>query len=421
MFFLLFFLVLAVLKVGCLLLMRKSAIKTPAWAFPLSLVGAVLGGGSVLGAAEEAYRFGWAFLLYPLGFGVGFVALGLLTGRRLRRLGLSTVAGVFERVYASLALKRGASLISIVSLFLILVVQILGTKKMLFALGLESATLFGAMWGLIFLYVILGGFRAVIMTHLVQTLFFIALLLGIGVWLFFSQPPLTPLNVTSLSSSTMTGWLLMPAFYFLISQDLAQRCLSAPSGRTIVWGSVIAGVAIFVIMAIPVYIGHLAHELGITSSSEASVFLLVLDATLPAWIQPVVCAGLVAAIMSTAGSLLHAIGANLTHDFSVNRSVSVCVAVSAVIIGWLGHNIIELAILGYELSICTLFVPIFLALYRQKGGGRSALVAMLIGGVALLVFRLFPIPCYQLVSLFLASLAFLVTESTGKRIANARA
>src|SRR4051812_25882927 len=71
--------------------------------FPLlmTFVATQIGGGLVLGAAQEAYQFGWSVLLYPLGACLGFVVLALGIGKKLARFSVSTVAELLEVVYGS--------------------------------------------------------------------------------------------------------------------------------------------------------------------------------------------------------------------------------------------------------------------------------------------------------------------------------
>src|SRR5205085_2768431 len=64
-----------------------------------------VGGGLVLGAAEEAYRFGWSVLLYPLGASIGLIILGAGIGKKLAQFNVSTVAQILEVVYGSKQLK----------------------------------------------------------------------------------------------------------------------------------------------------------------------------------------------------------------------------------------------------------------------------------------------------------------------------
>src|SRR5688572_12044172 len=93
-----------------------------------------VGGGLILGSAEEAYQWGWPVLLYPLGQALGLIVLGSGIGSKLAQFKISTVAELFEVVYGSLALRKVASLLSVVSLFMILVAQLVASHKFLVSL-----------------------------------------------------------------------------------------------------------------------------------------------------------------------------------------------------------------------------------------------------------------------------------------------
>jgi SSS family solute:Na+ symporter len=131
-----------------------------------------VGGGVVLGASEEAYRYGWPVLFYPLGGALGLMLLGAGLGRKLASFNVSTVAELFEVVYGSKALRKFASMLSIVSLFLILIAQVIGSRKFLVSMGMSNPYLFVGFWALIIYYTAKGGFKAVISTDLVQAAFF---------------------------------------------------------------------------------------------------------------------------------------------------------------------------------------------------------------------------------------------------------
>ena len=47
--------------------------------FPLMMtfLATQVGGGLILGSAEEAYQFGWSVLFYPLGAALGLLLLGI--------------------------------------------------------------------------------------------------------------------------------------------------------------------------------------------------------------------------------------------------------------------------------------------------------------------------------------------------------
>lgn len=80
--------------------------------FPLMMtfIAFLVGGGLVLGSAEEAYRYGWSVILYPLGACLGLVILACGIGKRMMQFPVSTIAQVLEIGYGSTKLKKVASL-----------------------------------------------------------------------------------------------------------------------------------------------------------------------------------------------------------------------------------------------------------------------------------------------------------------------
>src|ERR1700733_14208846 len=61
--------------------------------FPLMMtfLATQVGGGVILGAADEAYQFGWPVILYPLGAALGLILLGCGVGRKLAEFKVSTI------------------------------------------------------------------------------------------------------------------------------------------------------------------------------------------------------------------------------------------------------------------------------------------------------------------------------------------
>src|SRR5262245_59394829 len=112
-------------RAGYFLVSRKLGF----WPLTMTLIATLIGGGSTLGAAEEAYRHGWIIFLYPLGGSLGFVLLALGLSKRLNRFKIATIAEIMEVAYKSRNLRKIASLLSIIALTAILVGQIIAARK----------------------------------------------------------------------------------------------------------------------------------------------------------------------------------------------------------------------------------------------------------------------------------------------------
>ena len=68
-------------------------------------------------------------MLYGFGLSLGLIVLSLGVGSSFRRLEVVTIPEIFEKVYNAPRLRQISSVISIISLFLILVAICLSTKK----------------------------------------------------------------------------------------------------------------------------------------------------------------------------------------------------------------------------------------------------------------------------------------------------
>lgn len=399
--------------------------------FPLmmTLVATQIGGGLILGSAEEAYRFGWYVLLYPLGASLGLFLLSMGIGKRMSQFKVSTVAQLFEVVYRSKRLKQLASILSITSLFFILIAQVIASKKFMLSLGVDQNIIFLAFWAIVILYTVVGGLKAVVATDIIQALFFITVFaVGFGYTLYGSSFSFSEIVTAGLSdnfdfnSSKLCGWLLMPLFFMVIEQDMGQRCFAAKSGKTVSWACGCAAIFTLVVCFIPVYYGILGQSLGVDVRAGSSVFMAVIRASTNPTIVAFIGCAILAAIISTADSLINAISSNLSQDFelqwlkrpnSVKASqwVTCSIAISALFTSFFFNNVVDLLILSYELSVSCLFVPVFAALFIRQGNIVSATSAIALGALGFVVFRLYPIEFpKELASLGLSLIGYSVGE-----------
>jgi SSS family solute:Na+ symporter len=376
--------------------------------FPLMMtfLATQVGGGLVLGSAEEAYKFGWPVLLYPLGASLGLIFLSLGLGRKLAQFKVSTVAQLFEVVYGSAFLRKIASSLSILSLFMIFVAQVIASNKFMISLGIDSKICFILFWGIVILYTSLGGLKAVVATDVIQAGFFIVVFfLTIGYIYFNSDVSTIPLldigssqNTFEFNASKLFGWLFMPLLFMVIEQDMGQRCFAADSPRTVSKATLAAGFLTIALTAIPVFFGVWAKASGLNIAPGASVFMTMIQKTTTPVLSALVACAILAAIISTADSLINAIGSNLSQDFQlplfnpdkirVSQFISVGIALSGIAFSFYFDNIVDVLIQSYELSVSCLFAPIFMALFNRKGNVLSALLSISLGAIGFILFKM---------------------------------
>lgn len=442
--FTLFIIILCLLQLVCLLVGKRSskglqnqqdyflAGKAVRF-FPLMMtfVATQVGGGLVLGSAEEAFRFGWVVLLYPLGQVLGFVLLACGIGKRLAQFQVSTVAQLFEVVYQSSFLKRIASLLSIISLFMILVAQVIASQKFMISLGLNNDWLFIAFWGIVVIYTVLGGLKAVVSIDIVQAIFFLGIFaIGFGYILslenvsFFHLVSSMGSNETiETISSKWSSWLLMPLLFMVIEQDMAQRCFAARSPAVVSRAAGYAALCTLSVSLIPIYIGVLGKTLGIEVPNGSSVFITIVKTVTNPVITALIGCAVLAVIISTAVSLINAVGSNLTQDFSLfntgnekgvrlSRLVTAGIGTGSIFFSYYFDNVVNLLIQSYELSVCCLFIPIFAALFKKQGNLISAGLSISFGTIGFLFFHLVSVDFpKEIASIFLSLAGYCAGEA----------
>ncbi len=391
--------------------------------FPLMMtfVGVIVGGGVVLGAAEEAFLYGWPVFLYPLGGAIGLMILGTGIGRRLAELPVTTVAQICELVYGSSRLKKVASALSMISLFMILLGQIIASSKFLISLGINSTPLFVSFWMIVIIYTVQGGLKAVISTDLVQALLFITVFLFCFGYVLYFEPgvasiPLPQIENLGPVTSKLTGWLLMPLFFMVIEQDIAQRCFAGSSPKTVTRAAFAAGICTLILSIVPVFFGIVARSMQLEVPQGGSVLMSTIIETTNPLISALVGCAILAAIISTATALINAISSNLFSDFKIAsvksissirivRGSSFLISMAAIIFAFYFDNIVDVLIQSYELSVSCLFIPIFIALFNKQGNALSAWLAMLCGALGFVLFRIYPIEFPKEVASILLSLS----------------
>lgn len=416
--------------------------------FPLlmTLIATQIGGGIILGSAEEAYRYGWYVLLYPLGTSLGLFVLALGIGKRMMQFPISTVAQLFEVVYGSTKLRKVASILSIVSLFLILIAQVIASKKFMMSLGVEQNLLFVAFWGIVILYTVTGGLKAVVATDIIQAAFFIGVFVVCFGYSFFMAPEGT---MTAMSAGTgqdfefdatkLCGWLMMPLLFMVIEQDMGQRCFAAESGKVVSLASGFAALCTILICVVPLFYGILGKSLSISVPEGSSVLMTVIRETTTPTLTAFVGVAVLAAIISTADSLINAISSNLTQDFNIQmfksdkgvsstKWITFVIAIASLLCSYAFNNVVDLLVLSYELSVSALFVSIFAALMLRRGNKISAVYSILLGAISFLILRFIPISFpKEVASLALSALGFglgelqvwlLTKESTELKVQN---
>jgi SSS family solute:Na+ symporter len=129
-------------------------------------------------------------------------------------------------------------------------------------------------------------------------------------------------------------------------------------------------------------------------------------------------AAILAAIISTADSLINAVSSNISEDFlpkssnvRIAQMITAGLGLLGLIMSYGFSNIVDILIQSYELSVSCLLVPVAFALFKREGNFLSAALAMLFGLVAFTFFKFLSLDWpREIVSIFFSGLGFAIGE-----------
>ncbi len=369
----------------------------------LTLIATQLGAGMIFGTAAQSYAQGIKGIAYVMGMAIGLIILGLGVGGRLRALNISTTAELFETKYGSQTLRRFAAIISILTMGGILAAQIVASRQLFATMFTISPVWLVMFWIAIIGYTTFGGIKAIVATDVLQVFMIVIIFTAV----LFYIVPIAELG-TVLSSQPLTiegplfsdgffAALIAPVLFSLIEQDLAQRCFAAKTKRVATTSALLAAGFLLLYAFVPIILGMYAKLSGITFAQGQSPLVLLFQSKLSTLGMTLVACALLAAICSTADSLLGAASSNLIADFwpsqsrfslTFSRIMSLLLGISALVIAFNFDDVIGIIVKSYEISISALFVPLIIAMFVKAPSKLGAKLSVTFGVLAFIMVNL---------------------------------
>jgi solute:Na+ symporter, SSS family len=370
-------------------------------ALTMTLVATQLGSNFLLVSSTGAYRSGLWGLAYPLGMSFGFLILGLGFASKLRSFNVGTTAQLFETIYKSRLLRKVASIISIASLWGILLSLVIASKILLASMGICNPIILLLFWATLIVYTVMGGFKAVVLTDIYQVMMIVIVFAGLWGFSVFTDLfngitlPFIATNITfdsqTFSYARILSLFIAPAMFSLIEQDLAQRFFSARTKKIAVISALSASLFLIIFSLIPIYFGMKARALGLHVSASQNPLIEVMNLISHPLIAVLGLCAIAAALTSTADSILCAVSSHAAQDFSdskkgvgitTSRIITFIVGISALGASYVvGSGIEKVLVSSYQFAIATLFIPLFACFFIAKPSKKSAFFAMTFGAL----------------------------------------
>jgi SSS family solute:Na+ symporter len=345
-----------------------------------SMLASTIGGGITIGTVQNASRIGFPAFWFVAAGGIAHFLQGLLLSRKVRESEALTMADLADKTAGTNA-RMLVSLIVMVTWTGIAAAQFTAAARILTTLiGVEHSVGVAVAAAFIIVYTLIGGQKSVLRTDLFQFGFLAIAVLATLAFLYIGRPPAAGSVRIDLFNARfgpldLVYYVVVMGGSYFICPMMFSRILSADTPNNARTSSFLSGVGMFAFAFVLVFIG-----LWVTASGFDPGKLDPLNALAKSEIPPVLGAllvlGLLAAILSTADTVLITAAGIIENDLIKRASVSgvrfwtVAVGAVAAAIALFQKDVIAALMKTYNGYTAGLVPALFVALVfaRFRGG-----------------------------------------------------
>ena len=408
-----------------------------------SLLATIVGGSATVGMAGLGFTQGLTGAWWLLVGSIGLVVLGLFFAEKVRRFGLYTLPELVEKQYDG-RMALAASGLIVIAWMGIIAGQIVAAGKIMSVLGIGSPILWMVLFSIVFIvYTVVGGQYAVIRTDTLQTVIIFAGIFG-GLALLLSRLGGLSGLISSLSpeqfafplssqfgAKELITFLLLVGLTYVVGPDMYSRLFCAKDSRTarvsVFWTALLIIPFAFCITLIGMGASALFPQI-----SPEQAFPTVINEVFSPLLGGIVLAALLCAVMSSADTCLLTASTILTMDvirpfkpslserkiLSLSRWGIVVLGLCSLLLALTLKGVINALLFAYTIYTCGLILPVLAGFYknRLRVTTMGALVAIIGGGSAALISKLFDIKYLDLGGLLISGLLLFMVSFINNRI-----
>ena len=286
-----------------------------------SIIASKIGAGTVMTFVALVYLYGYSAIWYFVGASAGYIFFIFFAGY-LKKMSHNqkfyTLSDYFFFKFGSTVGFVSSSIVLVYTLLLLLVQLIGGAKAVMHLSGLSFSTSILLLIVTILIYIILGGFNAVVKTDVVQLIsivFILGLLVFVLTKAFDRQLISSALTVDkSLPLKSSVSFFIFGILMPFSAIDLWQRIFAARNLKT-VQRSLVISALIYILIGILLCIAGLAISLRLHDIDPDLALLEGFTTLFPSGLAGLSLVFFFAAIMSSADSYLFACSSIIVHDF----------------------------------------------------------------------------------------------------------
>lgn len=394
--------------------------KIPASHVGMSIVATDVGGGFSIGLGGLGFVMGLSgsWLLFT-GLAGAWLAAVLIIPKVKKidaKYGMLTYPDFLRHHYGE-KVAAAAALISAIGYLGFTGAQILAGAKLAAGTVFSDITFLDPlhfsmyiMAGIVLVYTVLGGIKAVIYTDTIQWAVLLTGLMFFGIPFTFIEAggwqqltnnlPPEFFSLGNVSAVQLINWFFTIVPIWFIAMTLYQRIYACKDEKEAKKAFYIAGVLEYPLMAfLGVFLGMAARVFFPDAEPEMAMPMLLKN-VLPVGITGIVIAAYFSAIMSTADSCLIASSGNFVNDLierfflkgksdqftmKLSQIVTLIIGALTLVIAASFSSVLDIILQAYSFMVAGLFVPTLGAYFWKKSHSTAAFAAMIIGGGGTLI------------------------------------
>lgn len=281
---------------------------------------AVLGGEMLIAQAALAYSMGFGAFWFWAGLALGMILLGL-AAPKIKTIGdtygLINLSEYFGHRWGKLS-RYLVALIIFITFFALLALQFIAVGTIISPLFNVSYSLVVIVSGLVVLaYLLLGGYKAVVATDLLQAILMFVLFVGLIFFIDFGDINFTE-SLLTISPAIFIAFLALGIFLSFSSADIWQRIYSARTNK-------IARSSLFTVTTLFLVFGFCMTLVGVVARNRFAnlnpndAFYYGLFQLLPPWLLGAAIVMVLATIMSTIDTEVYLVASSIARDFIAQR------------------------------------------------------------------------------------------------------
>ncbi len=382
-----------------------------------TLIAANLGAGSTVGVTALAYKFGLSAWWWIGSAGIGSIILAYIIGPKIWKISqehnLFTLSDYLDFRYSKI-FSGLLSLMMAVGTLALFSGQLLGIAWILEAVA-DVPKFYGIICGAVVttLYFTAGGLLSSAFVNIIEVAiiilgFIVALpfvLKYSGGWSGISSSINNEsyFDFFGMGSTAIIGYIVMLVPSFFISPGLIGKVFAAKDERSIKIGTALNGLVQLIFAVIPVIIGMAAFANFPDLKNPDTALPIAMKNMMPFYVALLALAGIFAAEVSTADTVLYMLAGALTNDiykrfFNPNisdekllkysRVISFSCGIIGVLFALKLENIISALTIFYSLMSVSLAAPLIFGLFVKRASNFGAILSAVLG-VALTLFITF--------------------------------